>query len=100
MWFMLAIRLWLYGRPAGPIRGMWRLLDGKVESGLMLDLELRGGSPCLCRLRTDRLTPVNKFEMCTNAYRILWGPINLVASITTWLNHNRYSMVVVEGRMR
>jgi hypothetical protein len=35
-----------------PTRGMWRILDGKVESGLMLDSELRGGSPRLCRLRT------------------------------------------------
>jgi hypothetical protein len=51
----------------GPIRGMWRLLDGKVESDLMSDSELRGGSPCPCRLRTDRLAPVDKFEMCTDA---------------------------------
>jgi hypothetical protein len=30
----------------------------------------------------------------------LWGPINLVASVTAWSNHNRYSMVDVGGRMR
>jgi hypothetical protein len=36
------------GDRAGPIRGLWRLLDGKVESDLMLDLELRGGSPLPC----------------------------------------------------
>jgi hypothetical protein len=88
------------GDQAGPIREMWRLLDGKVESGLMSDLEFQGGSPHLCWLRTGRLGPVNKFEMCTDAYGILWGPINLVASITAWLNHNRYSVVVVGGRMR
>jgi hypothetical protein len=35
---------------------------GRNESGLMLDLELRGGSPCLCLLRTDHLAPVNKFD--------------------------------------
>jgi hypothetical protein len=29
----------------GPIRGLWRILDGKVESGLMSDLELQSGSP-------------------------------------------------------
>jgi ferredoxin-thioredoxin reductase catalytic subunit len=54
----------------GPIRGLWRLLDGKVESGLMSDSELRGGSPCPCRLRTDRLAPVDMFEMCTDTYGI------------------------------
>jgi hypothetical protein len=47
---------------------MGRILDRKVESGLMSDSELQGGSPCLCRLRTDRLAPVNKIELCTDAY--------------------------------
>jgi hypothetical protein len=32
--------------------------------------------------------------------RDLWGPINLVVSLTTWLKHNHYSKVVVGGRMR
>jgi hypothetical protein len=84
----------------GPIRGLWRLLDGNVESGLMPDSKLRGGSPCLCRLRTDCLASVDKFEICTDACRILWGPVNLVPSVTAWSNRNRYSMVVVGGRMR
>jgi hypothetical protein len=79
---------------------LWRLLDGKVESGLMSNSELRCGSPHPCRLRTDHLASVDKFEMCTDACGILWGPINLVASVTAWSNHNRYSMVVVGGRMR
>jgi hypothetical protein len=79
---------------------MWRLLDGKVESGLMSDLDLLGGSPHSCRLRTGCLAPMDKFEMCTDSCRILWGPVNLVASITAWLNCNHYSMVVVGGRMR
>jgi hypothetical protein len=48
----------------GPIRVLWRLLDGKVESVLVSDSELRGGSPRPCRLRIDRLAPVDKFEMC------------------------------------
>jgi hypothetical protein len=30
----------------------WRILDGKVESGLISDSELLGGSPRPCRLRT------------------------------------------------
>jgi hypothetical protein len=84
----------------GPIRGLWRLLDRNVESGLMSDSELRVGSPRQCRLRTNRLAPVDKFEMCTDACGILWGSVNLVAFVTAWLNCNRYSMVVVGGRMR
>jgi hypothetical protein len=67
---------WLvvYGRPSGATRGKWGILDGKVESGLMSDSELQGGSPCLCRLRTDRLAPVNKIELCTDAYGIYGIP--------------------------
>jgi hypothetical protein len=87
-------------RLGGPIRGLWRLLDGKVESGLMSDLELRGGRPRPCQLRTDHLTPVDKFEMSTDACGILWGLINLVAYVTAWSNCNRYSMMVDGGRMR
>jgi hypothetical protein len=45
MWFMLAIGWRLYGRSDRVIRGKWRILDEKVESGLMSDLELQGGSP-------------------------------------------------------
>jgi hypothetical protein len=41
MWFMLAIGfLALMCDRAGPIRGLWIILDGKIESGLMLDSEL------------------------------------------------------------
>jgi hypothetical protein len=32
--------------------------------------------------------------------RDLWGPVNLVASVTAWSNRNCYSMVGVGGRMR
>jgi hypothetical protein len=75
-------RLWFMCDRAGPTRGLWRLLNGKVESGLMLDSELRGGSPRPCQLRTDHLAPVNKFEMCTDACGILWSLINLIAFVT------------------
>jgi hypothetical protein len=61
-------RLVVEGRPGGVTRGKWGILYGKVESGLMSDSELQGGSPRLCRLRTDRLAPVNKIELCTDAY--------------------------------
>jgi hypothetical protein len=50
---------------------LWRILDGKVESGLMTDSELQGGSPHPVRLRTNRLAPVSKFELCTG---IVYGP--------------------------
>jgi hypothetical protein len=60
----------VYGRPGRAISGLWRILDGMDESGLMLDLELQGGSLLLCWLRTDRLAPVNKIELCTDAYEI------------------------------
>jgi hypothetical protein len=59
-------RLVVYGRPGRATSGKWGILDGKVESGLMSDSELQGGSPRLCRLRTDRLAPVNKIELCTD----------------------------------
>jgi hypothetical protein len=39
-----------------------------------------GCSPHLCLLRTDRLAPVNKIELCTDAYEIYGDLINLVAS--------------------
>jgi hypothetical protein len=67
-------RLVVYGRPGGATRGKWGILDGKVESGLMSDSELQGGSPRLCRLRTDRLALVNKIELCTDAYGIYGVP--------------------------
>jgi hypothetical protein len=67
-------RLVVYGRPGRATRGKRRILDGKIESDLMSDSELQGGSPRLCRLRTDRLAPVNKIELCTDAYRIYGVP--------------------------
>jgi hypothetical protein len=35
----------VYERSGGAISGLWRILDGKDESDLMSDSELRGGSP-------------------------------------------------------
>jgi hypothetical protein len=49
-------------------------------SGLILNSEFQGGSSHLSRLRTDRLAPVSKFELCIGAYMISWGPANYVAS--------------------
>jgi hypothetical protein len=44
-----------------------------------------GGSPCLCRLRTDRLAPVSKIDYVLTHTR-LWGPTNLVALMVAELN--------------
>jgi hypothetical protein len=44
-------------RLGGATRGKWRILDGKVESGLLSYSELQGGSPHLCRLRTTSVVP-------------------------------------------
>jgi hypothetical protein len=44
-------------RPGGATRGKWGILDGKVESGLMSDSELQGGSRRPCRLRTTSVVP-------------------------------------------
>jgi hypothetical protein len=44
------------------------------------------GRPRLSRLRTDRLTPVNKIELCTDAYEIYGDPTNVVASMVTELD--------------
>jgi hypothetical protein len=41
-------QLVVYGRPDGATRGKWGILNGKVESDLMSDSELQGGSPRLC----------------------------------------------------
>jgi hypothetical protein len=67
-------QLVVYGRADGATIGKWGIMDEKVESGLMSDSELQGGSPCLCRLRTDRLALVNKIELCTDAYEIYGVP--------------------------
>jgi hypothetical protein len=67
-------RLVVYGGPGGATRGKLGILDGKVESGLMSDSELQGSSPRLCQLRTGRLTPVNKIELCTDTYKIYGVP--------------------------
>jgi hypothetical protein len=36
----------------------------------IINSTLKGGSPRLCRLRTNRLALVSKFELCTAAYGI------------------------------
>jgi hypothetical protein len=46
----------------GQLEGCGEYWMGRSESGLMIDSELRGGSPCPCQLRTDCLASVNKFD--------------------------------------
>jgi hypothetical protein len=56
---------------------------GRKGSGLIWNSELQGSRPRLYRLRTDHLAPVTKLELCTGAYRILWGSANWVALCAT-----------------
>jgi hypothetical protein len=73
---------------------------GQLEGcGLMLDSELRGGSTRPCRLQTDHLASVNKFDYVLTHAGIM-GSRKPSTYITAWLNLNCYSMVVVGGRMR
>jgi hypothetical protein len=50
-------RLMVYCETGWATRGKWGIQDGKDKSGLMSDLELQGGSPRLCRLRTVSVVP-------------------------------------------
>jgi hypothetical protein len=59
---MLAIGCGTKIRPGGATSELWRIPDGKGKSGLFSYSELTSGSPHLCRLRTDRFTPVSKFD--------------------------------------
>jgi hypothetical protein len=49
-------------RSGGATRRLWRIPDGKSESGLFSCLELRGGSLHPSQLRTDRLALMSKFD--------------------------------------
>jgi hypothetical protein len=69
--------------PGGAIRGKWRILDGRLRAVWIINLKLQGGSPCLSWLRSNHLALVSKFELCTGAYRISWGPVSWVASCVT-----------------
>jgi hypothetical protein len=73
----------------GPIRGLWSDVRFK----------LRGGSTRPCRLQTDHLASVNKFDYVLTHAGIM-GSRKPSTYITAWSNLNCYSMVVVGGRMR
>jgi hypothetical protein len=62
MWFMLAIRCTALCETGRAIRGKWKIPNRNVGNGFFHIQSSEGGSPCLCRLRTDRLTPVNKID--------------------------------------
>jgi hypothetical protein len=66
-----------WARQLGESREYWM---GRKGSGLIQYSELQGDSPRLSWLRTNHLAPVSKFELCTSAYGISWGPANWVAS--------------------
>jgi hypothetical protein len=70
----------IIGDRVGQIGKMGEYWMGRRMSGLIWNSELQGGSPYLCRLRTDRLASMSKFVLCTGAYEILWAPANWVVS--------------------
>jgi hypothetical protein len=74
---------WRLGGQLGERGEYWM---GRRMSGLIWNSKLQDGSPHLCRLRTDHLAPVDKFELCTSVYKILWGPANLLASTVAELD--------------
>jgi hypothetical protein len=73
----------IIGDRAGQLGESGEYWMGRKGSGMIWNSELQGGSPCLSWLRTNRLAPVSKFELCTGAYGISWGPTNWVALCVT-----------------
>jgi hypothetical protein len=63
----------------------WRILDEKVESGLISDSELHGGIPRLCRLRILSVRPCGT-SIDYVRIRDFWDPANLVASAVAELD--------------
>jgi hypothetical protein len=70
----------IIGDRAGQLQENGEYWMGRKGSGLIWNSKLQGGTPRLCRLRIDRLASVSKFELCTGAYGILWGPAYWVAT--------------------
>jgi hypothetical protein len=75
--FGLVVGAWLNWRPDGALRGKWRHLVGKVGEWYVANRHLQGGSPHLCRLRTNGLTPTSKYWMYWSHVGDM-GPISLV----------------------
>jgi hypothetical protein len=74
-------------RPDGATRGTVYHLEGKSGERAMAILRFLCGSPRLCRLRTMLFWPRWQVWFVLTACRVLWGPINLVAFITTLSSH-------------
>jgi hypothetical protein len=70
---------------AGPTRGKWGILDGKVESGLILYSELQCDSPCMCQLRTVSVVPC-----CNKHWVVYWRICDL------WGSQKLSNLTVIE----
>jgi hypothetical protein len=87
-------RCWHNWRPGRAIRGKWRILDGKVESGLDHKFESPRWYPRLCRL--CRLSPdEQEFDYVLLHTRFM-GPANFVASCVTKLNDTLHRFTGVQ----
>jgi hypothetical protein len=97
----LIVGTWLNWRPAGPL---WESEDswlGRSGSGDVASRHHQGCSPRLCRLRTVRLTPVNKYwtyrshasdmSLVSRCSCVTIGPKSL--SPTLGLSHGRRNEV-------
>jgi hypothetical protein len=87
MWFIWVIGWWFYVRPGRAIRKSGEYRMGRLRVVYFHIWSSEGGSPRLCWLRTDCLTPVNKIELCTDAYGIYGDPANVVASTIAELDN-------------
>jgi hypothetical protein len=91
---------WLTWDRAGPLGGKWRPSIVKVGEWYVESRHLQSGSPFLCRLRTDGLTPASKYWMYWSHAGDM-GPVTLVvfSSTDVWLKRT-VSMVVLREKLR
>jgi hypothetical protein len=78
----------------------WSIIGWEGWEWIKRYSKLIGGSPRLCWLRTTSCWATWNKHWIVLTHVEFMGPINLVASVTSWWNRNRYSKIVVGGRMR
>jgi hypothetical protein len=74
--------------------------EGKDEERVVAILRFKGGSPCLCQLRTALFWYPWQALICTDRMSGLWAPVNLVASNYFVELYLPASRGFVGGRMR
>jgi hypothetical protein len=81
---------------AGPVGGSVEHSEGKSGESVVAILRFLCGSPHPCRLRTTSFWPRWQALSCVlTTYRVLWGPINRVAFVTTRSNRTSLLHVVL-----